>query len=313
VEAEGGVARGRWGTAVGLTIAVLFLSVFDAVPLVALPLAVLMMALPAVRRWKWMVAGLVLWFVGVVLPGGSLGTLGRGWALLLGGSFLFATLWRPGWGVFPRALTSVGMSFAAGVTWVLVTGSAAEVDWLVREHFQTVSTMAVGDLAARAPDSTWVRDLSAATGRMATWQWTFFPALLALQSLAALALAWWWLNRLRSDEDRPRGLKPLREFRFNDQLVWIVVVGMALMLIPAGEVATRLGHNVLLFMGSLYALRGVGVFVFLAGGAPSWFTIVFGALATIFLYPLVLTAAILVGLGDTWLDVRGRATLAPPA
>ena len=59
-------------------------------------------------------------------------------------------------------------------------------------------------------------------------------------------------------------------------------------------------------------LDGLGVFVFLAGGAPSFLTVMFGALMAIFLYPLVLTAAVLVGLGDTWLDVRGRAAAAPP-
>ena len=65
-------------------------------------------------------------------------------------------------------------------------------------------------------------------------------------------------------------------------------------------------------MGGLYALRGLAVFVFLVGGAPTLFTVIFGVLAAIFLYPLVLTAAVLVGLGDTWLDVRARAVAAGP-
>jgi hypothetical protein len=310
VEAASGPARGRWGTAVALTVAVVFLAVFDAVPLVLLPLAVLMMALPAGGRMKWLFAGVVLWVLAVLLPGGSLGTIGRGWSLLLASAFLFATLSRPDWGVFPRAITALGATFALGLVYVLLSGSAAEVDWAVREHYQSVSSLAAGDLAARAPQSGWVQELSSATDRMAVMQWRFFPALLALQSLAALALASWWLARLRGVADGPLGVRPLREFRFSDQLVWVLVAGLVLVAIQGGDVATRIGYNALLFMGSLYALRGVGVFVFLAGGAPSWFAVVFGTLAAIFLYPLVLTAAILVGLGDTWLDVRGRAALA---
>lgn len=313
MEEEGrGPARGRWGAAVALTIAVIFLSVFDAVPLVALPLALLMVALPAERRWKWVAAGTMLWLLAVLLPVGTLSTLGRGWSLLLGGAFLYGTLARPAWGVFPRALAALAATMVAALVWLLVSGSAAEVDAMVREHFRTVATLAVGDLATRAPESAWVNELSTATDRMAALQWLLFPAILALQSLAALALASWWFARLRGIADGRHGLRRLREFRFNDQLVWVAVAGLVLLAVPLGELGTRLGYNVLLFMGSLYALRGVGVFVFLTGGAPSWFAILFGALATVFLYPLVLTAAVLVGLGDTWLDVRGRASVPPP-
>ena len=105
-------------------------------------------------------------------------------------------------------------------------------------------------------------------------------------------------------------VRPWREFRFNDQLVWLLIAGLALVLLPLGPVETRVGYNLILFMTVLYALRGVGVFLFLAVGASSLLMIVFGALAAIFLYPLILGAAILIGLGDTWLDVRGRAVAA---
>jgi hypothetical protein len=313
VEDGSGAARGRWVTAIALSIAVVFLSVFDAVPLVALPLAVLLMALPTGDRWKWIGAGAIVWLVAVMLPGGSLGVLGRGWSLLLASAFLIATLARPGWGVFPRAIAALGCTFAAGVVYLLLTGSAAEVDWMVREHYQSVSTLAVGDLAARAPESGWVQELSAATDRMSTIQWRLFPALLALQSLAALALASWWVARLKGQANGPLGVKPLREFRFGDQLVWVLVIGLVLLLVPGSDLSSRIGQNAVLFMVCLYALRGVGVFLYLIGRAPSWFAVVFGTFAAIFLYPLVLTAAVLVGLGDTWLDVRGRAALAPRA
>jgi len=56
-EAGGNGSSVRWSTAIALSVAVLLLSVFDAVPLVALPLAVLLVALPAERRWKWVAVG----------------------------------------------------------------------------------------------------------------------------------------------------------------------------------------------------------------------------------------------------------------
>jgi hypothetical protein len=312
VQDGSGSARGRWGTAIALSVAVVFLPVFDAVPLVALPLAVLLMALPTQDRWRWIAAGTLVWIVAVMLPGGTLGTVARGWSLLLASAFLFVTLVRPGWGVFPRSMAALGVTFAAGIGYLLVSSTLVEVDWLIRDHFQTVSTVAGANLQERAPESRWVQELSTASDRMATLQWRLFPAVLGLQSLAALALASWWVARLRNAADTPLGLRPLREFRFSDQLVWVLVAGLVLVLFSASETATRTGQNVLLFMGTLYALRGVGVFIFLVGRAPSWFTMVFGALAAIFLYPLVLTAAVLVGLGDTWLDVRGRAAVAAP-
>jgi len=149
--------------------------------------------------------------------------------------------------------------------------------------------------------------------KSAELQWTLFPALLGLRSLAALGLAAWFAGRLRGPAAPALRLRPLRDFRFNDQLVWLLIAGLALVALPLGAAATRAGYNALAFMAAMYAVRGVGIFVFLAGGAPTLLSVLFGAFALIFLYPLVLTAAVLLGLGDTWLDVRGRAALAPRA
>jgi hypothetical protein len=309
----GEAGRGRWGTMLALSGAAVFLSVLDVLPLVVLPLALLLMALPSEQRWKWMALGILFWVVGMLLPGPPLAAFSRGWALLLGGAFLFATLWRPTWGAFPRMLFALGVAFAVSGAGLLATGSWAEVDWTMQEHFRTVSSLTAGDLQARLPDSAWVAEFRTATERMAEIQWRFFPAMLGLQSLAALGLVSWWAARLRGTPADPLQLRPLKEFRFSDQLVWVLIAGLVLVLLPLGAVATRAGLNALLFMAGLYALRGVGVFLFLAGAAPSALFVVLAVLAVVFLYPLVLTAVLLVGLGDTWLDVRRRATPAPRA
>ena len=309
----GAVRRARWGTAVALTAAVVFLSAADAIPLVAIPMAVVLAAVPFPNRWKWAALGLLLWIVGIAYPAGPLGNLSRGWALLLGGGFLVATLARPRWGVLPRSLLALLLAVVMGGVAMLLAGGWADLDSLVRSHLLTVTDTAFRGLRPAKADSAAVGQFAETARRVALLQWQVFPALLALQSLAALGLASWAVARLRRAEGGAFTLRPLREFRFNDQLVWVVVLGLALLVLPLDAVATRLGYNALFFMGGLYALRGFGVIVFLAGGAPSFLTVMFGAIMAVFLYPLVLTAAVLVGLGDTWLDVRGRAAAAPPA
>lgn len=301
---EGG--RGRWSTAFALTIAVLLLSVFDALALVLLPLAVLVVALPTENRLRWLGIGLVLWVIAIFFGGGPLVVLSRGWSLMLGASFLVATLARPGWPVLTRALTTVALSLLAGVAGLMVSGEAGALDNVIREHFRTVSVLTLGDLQARMPDAAWIAELRLATERIAELQADIFPALLALQSVAALALVAWWVRRLRRSESEAFALGDLRDFRFNDQLIWVLIGGLALLLLPSGPLGDRIAINGLVFMGALYALRGLAVFVFLAKGTRSIPTMVFGALALIFLYPVALTAALLMGVGDTWLDVRNR-------
>ena len=302
----------RWGTAIALFAAVLLLSALDAVPLVTLPLALILLAVPFAPRWKWLAVGVLVALFGISFPVGDLGGMSRGWAFMLGAAFIGATLWQPSWGVLPRALAALGVALAAGVVWIAGTAGWPALDARVREHLLTVSRTAMEQLREQAADSAWVTQLATAAQEMAMLQWTLFPALVALQSLAALGLASWLVTRLRRGEESPFALRPLRDFRFNDQLVWILIAGLVVVLLPLGAIATRAGWNALLFMAGLYALRGLGIFVFLAG-APSAFGVVFGAIALLFLYPLVVTTAIVVGLMDTWLDLRARASLPPRA
>ena len=58
-------------------------------------------------------------------------------------------------------------------------------------------------------------------------------------------------------------------------------------------------------MGALYALRGAAVVLFLNGGL-SLLGGVLVALAMVLMAPVVLAAALLIGLSDTWLDVRTK-------
>jgi hypothetical protein len=300
--------RRRWGAAVALGAAVLFFGVADGFPLVALPLAVLMIGMSGPLHWKALGVVILVWAL-ILVPGGSgLNMVSRGWGLLLGGAFLVATLLRSQWSALSRSLTAVAACGAVAALGFLVSGGWAGFDRTMAEHFRTMAGFSSRELLARFPDAVWSANFAAMAESIAATQATVFPALLALQSLAALALGWWAFAGSRSAS--APALRPLREFRFNDALVWLVIGGLVAVLLPLGEGAVRTGYNVLLFMCALYVLRGIAVFVFLARGAPTATSVVLGALATVFFYPIVFTAALLVGLGDTWLDVRGRVMAA---
>lgn len=304
--------RAGWGTAVALSVAVLAFSAFDALALVFLPMSLLLVALPGQRRLVWVLAGALLFLVALGLSAGSFAVLSQGWGLTLGALFLVVTLVRPEWSVIARALTAVGSTVGMATIAVVSSGQLAGFERLVRDHLETVSSATIGDLQTRIPDSEWLAELQAAAQQVSEFQVELFPALLALQSVAALALASWWVRRLGRSDSGAFEVAPLAEFSFNDQLIWVLIAGVILLLLPIGGGVDRIATNVLVFMGALYALRGFGVFIYLAIASRSIATMVLGAIAFIFLYPVALTAALLMGVGDTWLDVRRRAETANP-
>jgi hypothetical protein len=253
------------------------------------------------------VAGMVL----LIVAGGRGGTWDdlwyaeRAWAVLLGGCFLALTLLVPGWRLTSRALgAAAGATAMAAVILTVLSGGWGSLDAAVGQSMQAdlERTMqlftALGGSAALSPDVLEVmRNLTAA-------QIAVFPALLGIESLAALSVAWWARARLLGDASQR--LSPLRHFRFNDHLVWVLVLGLLLLVSQAGTALVRIGANTVVFMAALYALRGAAVFVFVSGGVS-----LVGYLVVAFLLvvvpPVVLGTAAVIGIGDTWLDLRARA------
>jgi hypothetical protein len=104
-------------------------------------------------------------------------------------------------------------------------------------------------------------------------------------------------------------LAKLREFRFNDQLVWGVAVGASIFLLPAFEEGRNAGLNLLLFFGVLYTLRGMGILAWMSRTRVLTYMLIALALVA---WPLVAALAFGLGLGDTWLDLRTRAQAKAP-
>lgn len=229
----------------------------------------------------------------------------RGWALLAGGCFAALTLRRPGTSFSGRALTAVGGATAGVAIFCLVrAGTWAPIRWAIQARLSSAADTALQAWRTMSGGDALPPSLVSAIYQTVEAQSAVFPALLGIASMAGLGVAWWLYVRLSSGDDQ--GLRPLREFRFNDHLVWLFIGGLVLLLLRWGGALAGVGVNTVVFMGALYALRGAAVIMFLSGGL-SVFGYVLVALGLVFVPPLVLTGAMVVGIGDTWLDVRSRA------
>lgn len=272
--------------------------------LIFVPLAMLLLGMPPHRP---LLLGLGLFLVFVAFlgpPDGAYWYVERGWALVLGGWFVAAIAFLPDRGFLTRGLVAVGASFASAALLFTATGSAfAQVDRRVGDRLHASATELVSSWTGTSWFDNLGDDVAQSLYNAAELQALVYPAILGLASLAALAVAWWAYRRLAGAETRPLGT--LREFRFNDGLVWLLIAGVALMLLPLNALAERTGSNLLAFMAALYALRGFAVLLVL-GGAPGPVALILGGLVLLLLYPLVVVTTFLVGLTDTWLDIRTR-------
>ncbi|HVT39809.1 MAG TPA: hypothetical protein VHE78_12230 [Gemmatimonadaceae bacterium] len=278
--------------------------------------------LPLAIAWTGL-AGWVLWQFAA--GGGTIAVLACGWAVLLAAAFGSTTLLqgedeRAGQPFFARALAAIGIALALVTiaTFAVPDGGHAlpeairveagrRAEVALSAWRQTTATKEWTDFAAQhAEATTMAKQVESQLQATPGYGLLLFPAMLALESLAALALAWAVYHRVGRARLGPP-LAALREFRFNDQLVWGLVLGMALVLVPWFAALSALGANLLVFFGTIYALRGLGVGLwFLAPGR--WVMALLIGFSVFFWYVLGVMALGL-GLGDTWLDWRTRARL----
>jgi hypothetical protein len=261
--------------------------------------------------------------LGLAIIGRLVGTndeyqlLALGWAVVLAASFGLVSLISPAQPFLPRALTSIVVALIVALISAAAFGGGLErVRGAV--HAEALRRAQVIDSATQG-------NFASATWRNAEtrWQWLanfrraseeglqglpnrtvlLLPAMLALQSLAALALGWALFHRLSRAQVGPP-LAPLREFRFNDQLVWAIAVGLTILVLPEFAEGRAAGLNLLLFFGALFALRGLAV---LASFGRGRLLVTMLVVLTLFAWPLGIGIAASLGLADIWLDVRRRA------
>jgi hypothetical protein len=285
-----------WPTVLGLVAVAITFPAVNPLQLVLIPLAVLLVALPPRRAGSLLVALalLLLTFLG---PRGTLWHVERGWALLLGGWFVATVLLWPGGSLIGRAVGATAAAAVSATVLIVARGGWPALDETIASHYRAVAEGVTRSWPGGRVDGD---TLMAWTGEVPA---RLFPALTAIGSVAALALAWWASGQL-AGSGRPVGR--LTQFRFPDELVWILIAGLALLLLPVAEWAPRLGLNLVVFMGALYAVRGLGVMVDLVVGMVGSNVMVLGVLAAValILYPIVVAGTLLLGVTDTWLDLR---------
>jgi hypothetical protein len=293
-----------WAVTVVLALLAAALSVVNPALLIFVPLAFLLIAMPPRRSWLAFLGLLLLGATFLGQSGGTLWWFGRGWALILSAWFVVAVALLPQLSLTMRALTAVsGAAASAALLFVFNRRSWESVDWTVTQQLRNGAADIRAFWTARMSNDAVAGEMSNFLGRFAEWQANAYPAMLALGSLASLALAWWLWRRLVAQDARPLG--PLREFRFSDHMVWLAVAGVMLVVLPFGAAFTRTGANLLAFMAALYAVRGFAVMLWMFG-TPGVVGALFGAVVFVLLYPLVMATTLLVGLTDTWLDLRAR-------
>jgi hypothetical protein len=293
-----------------LRAAALLLSIlvfWDSAALVVIPLMLVVAVLPVRRPSAYVVAGLgALVLFGFQSRSDGLWYLELAWAVLVGGWFAALTLRRPDVRLLHRGLAAVAASFVVvGAAFLARPEWWQVVDWSVSEELSLGATQGIAVLQEVQRPEALPADFIDTVYAMARVQADLFPAFLGLASLAGLGVAWWVYVQVA--QGRSGALAPLQSFRFDDHLIWVFIVGLLLVAVTAGEGWTRIGSNTLVFMGALYVLRGAGVVLFLNGGL-SWLGGLLLALAMLLVAPVILGATLLIGLGDTWLDVRDKVS-----
>ncbi|MBO77836.1 MAG: hypothetical protein CME17_10415 [Gemmatimonadetes bacterium] len=292
--------KSDWLRAGVLFVLVLLTSTARPSVLVAVPFLVLV-ATNLPHRYAILSATLIAMLIVMIGPYDGMWYLERGWALLLGGSFVGLSIVRPGMKISDRALEAVfGALMVLVILMTLIPGAWNVVDWVISDRVRATVAQVIA-----LGGSEWLTPaFISALYQTAEVQVLIFPALTALASMSALLLSWWLFTLFSGRSEEVLG--SVKSFRFNDHLIWIFVVGLFLLFTRWSEPLQRVGSNAVVFIGALCAVRGAAVIVFITGGFS-----VLGYAMTIFglviVPPIVLGGAILIGIADIYLDFRKRS------
>jgi hypothetical protein len=266
----------------------------------------------------------VLWIAG---SGGIADQVVNAMAVLMTGAFIAISVTSRR-SAFTRAAWSVLAAAAGIVIWSLVWG----IRWpdielaLTRQWWAFCRNLSVAaEFAEVSPGGRAFIEQMADAGRSIA---QLFPARLIVSGILGLVVAASWHQRI-SHRSLGRPVRELREFRFTDHLIWLVIAGVAILVIPEVRIFQDLADrserwdrllytvmywapvavNLLLVCAALYAARGAAVIRRVLRPGPA---IALAVIATLFLLPFALAALAAVGVADTWIDFRQRMDAATP-
>ena len=320
-----------WGLAVFLVCP--FIPPFDAITPIQQSLLMLVpiVAVCSVIGWRlgaraalavvWLTLSVWMLLQPAGPPGSQYDAMARGWVILLAASFGLVSLWNDAMPFFTRALFTVALAMAVGFSIALSSSSGiARFQHAAGEEFarrvaaaierveDQRSTEGWKQFAARYPSiDSGYDDMEIVLREIPPRAAAVLPALLALESLAALGLGWAVYRRVSAITIGP-ALGRLTDFRFNDQLIWGLAVGATLCLLPQFQEGRGAGYNLLLFFGALYLVRGTGVLGWMSRGR---YALIFLLTLIPQVFVLFVAVTLVLGLGDTWLDLRRRNATSP--
>ena len=244
--------------------------------------------------------------------GGRLAAVTSAYIVLATAAFVSLVLLRPD-AILRQAVRSV---VAAG----LVCGLLIQVMWgseawagLAWEATRQAS-LAMRTIVEVAPDAFPIYE---PTVRFMSLTW---PGMLALQTLAGLALAWQVYVRIAAGvapaEQRAPAppLTRFKDFNIGDGWVWGIVAWLGLLILPVSSALHIAGANVGLVAGTLYVLRGAAIVATFAEafGVSALALVLMAAAAAALAVPLlfVLPGLCTLGITDTWYQYRRRLAAA---
>jgi hypothetical protein len=271
------------------------------------PLAGLLLASrPAtLREWAWIGAAGLWLALSVAEPAGLALQAQQAWALFVTAGFVVLMLFTRT-GVVAGALGAVLAALALVTVWIQLLGigwqeiqiAATHQGW---EACRALLAWGQGLSPARQEDLRASVDTLSAVVAMSA---ELLPAMLVLKMIPGLAIAWGWYHRLAA---RPTGWPggSFADFRFNDQLVWVVVLGVAGIVLPVPAEVHDVLANLMVIAGGLYIGRGAAITWGPIQGLPGLVLLIIAA-GVLFILPVALGGWFALGLADTWVDFRRR-------
>ena len=277
--------------------------------LVGLPCAVLLILAPGgSSTWRQPIAVMIgaVSLVLLVVSGGSgsrLAAAQSAYIVLASAAFVSFVLLEPA-PILRQAFRAIGAAGLASVVLIqAIWGSEAwgALGWeATRQASITIRT-----IVEVAPDAFPIYEPMV---RFVSLTW---PGMLALQTLAGLALAWQLYRRvaaLASTESAPP--TRFRDFYMGDGWVWGIVAWLGVLILPVSSFVQVAGTNLGLVASTLYVLRGAAIVVTFAEafGISALTLVIVAAVAAALAVPLVfvLPGLCTLGITDTWYQYRRR-------
>lgn len=290
-----------------------FFAAFAHLALVALPLFFLTLASRPRRRNEILAAAVAAVFAfWWLLTAGPLPQQTLRAAAIIGAAAFTVAAGVSRWTTIHRSLAAISAAtVGVAIGFALLKLSWREMHWTVQHQ---ISSFLAGTIwPGSVPPTESPAIISTVTnqpglGEAAHIMADYYPAIIALEMIVSFALVTALYHRIsRTPWGLPLGR--LRDFRFSEHLGWAAVIPLVILLLPKLAAIKLAASNVLVVASVLYAARGVAVMSFILSTFSGGFVLnALIWLAVLFMLPVMLAGALVLGVVDSRVDLRDRWT-----